>query len=638
MARSALTPLSLWLACGSQVYIVLAFICLLSAKGLNICVPLALKAAVDAASEGRMPLMPVVCYGLFRFLTDSTKEARDSFFNYSATYASRKISLRVFNHLQHLSLRFHLNRKTGAVLRAVSRGSAAYADLLRYISFQIAPILLEVSLVSTYLFVRYSPAFGAITVVVMVMYIATTIIVTEWRNKYRRLATEADDAFNQSAVDALLNFETVLLFCAQDHISDMYDQSLKAVAAASIDSQLSLSLLNILQNAVISFGVALAMALAGREVVAGTMSIGDFVLVNVFILQVWQFSLRFAYQRSNHFRRPPAICASRLPGNVLVRAASRDSTPSRRSLCFHRRMIKAAFVDVEAMFKLLAEGQEVQDIPGARELQVVKVADVRFEEVVFTFDVKRGPILRGVTLHVPAGQKVAVVGASGAGKSTLARLLYRLYNIDSGRILINGVDIATCTQRSVRRWLGIVPQDCVLFNRSLEYNIALGKLAHGELASQEEVAGAAAAAQLADFVSKQPQGYETVVGERGLRLSGGEKQRVAIARALLKSPPIMVCDEATSALDSSTEQEVMHAINQAAAGRTYLVIAHRLSTIADADVIAVLQDGVVAECGTHAQLEAKEGGLYAAMWAKHLMSEAGGKTPSSANLPALASA
>ena len=259
-----------------KVFIVLAFLCLLAAKGLNICVPLALKAAVDAASEGRMPLTPVVCYGLFRFLTDGTKEIRDSLFNYSATYASRKISLRVFNHLQQLSLRFHLNRKTGAVLRAVSRGSAAYADLLRYISFQIAPILLEVSLVSTYLVVRYSPAFGAITVTVMILYIATTIIVTEWRNKYRRLATEADDAFNQKAVDALLNFETVLLFCAQDHISEMYDQSLQAVAAASIDSQLSLSLLNILQNAVISFGVALAMALAGREVVAGTMSIGDF--------------------------------------------------------------------------------------------------------------------------------------------------------------------------------------------------------------------------------------------------------------------------------------------------------------------------------------------------------------------------
>jgi ATP-binding cassette subfamily B protein len=340
-----------------------------------------------------------------------------------------------------------------------------------------------------------------------------------------------------------------------------------------------------------------AMAIAGREVAQGKMTVGDFVVVQVFILQLYA-PLGF--------------------------------------LGTYWRMIKAAFVDVEAMFKILHEGQEVQDMVDAKELRVTKVADVRFDSVVFTFDLKRGPILRGVTLDARAGQKLAVVGSSGAGKSTLARLLYRLYNVDSGRILISGVDIATCTQRSVRLAIGIVPQDCVLFNDTLRYNVSLGKLARGELASDEEVASATAAAQLAEFVSKQPHGYDTLVGERGLRLSGGEKQRVAIARALLKNPSIMVCDEATSALDSHTEKEITEAMDRAAAGRTYLVIAHRLSTVADADAIAVLDNGIIAEVGTHAELLAKAG-LYAAMWAKHMREEgASSRTASAADFTTLA--
>ncbi len=370
---------------------------------------------------------------------------------------------------------------------------------------------------------------------------------------------------------------------------------MKAVAAAGIDSQLSLSLLNICQNAVISFGVALAMYLAGREVAQGKMSVGDFVVVQVFILQLYA-PLGF--------------------------------------LGTYWRMIKAALVDVEAMFKILHEGQEVRDVAGARELALLKTADVRFEDVVFTFEPSRGPILRGVTLDARAGQKLAIVGSSGAGKSTLARLLYRLYNIEKGRILIGGTDIATCTQRSVRLAVGIVPQDCVLFNDTLRYNISLGKLARGELADDAEVAGATAAAQLADFVSKQPLGYATLVGERGLRLSGGEKQRVAIARALLKNPAVMVCDEATAALDSHTEQEVMTAMNLAAEGRTYIVIAHRLSTIADADVIAVLHEGVVAEAGAHGELLARDG-LYARMWRKHLAEAGATRSESSASIATL---
>jgi ABC-type transport system involved in Fe-S cluster assembly fused permease/ATPase subunit len=297
-------------------------------------------------------------------------------------------------------------------------------------------------------------------------------------------------------------------------------------------------------------------------------------------------------------------------------------------------MIKAALVDVEAMFKLLHEGQEVADLPNAQELVVGKSADVRFEDVVFTFEPKMGPILKGVSLEARAGQKLAVVGASGAGKSTLARLLYRLYNVEKGRILISGMDIATCTQRSVRLAVGIVPQDCCLFNDTLRYNISIGKLARGELASDEEVASATAAAQLSDFVARQPQRFDTVVGERGLRLSGGEKQRVAIARALLKQPAVLACDEATSALDSHTEKEITEAMNRAAVGRTYIVIAHRLSTIADADIIAVLDQGLIAEAGTHAELLACNG-LYASMWQKH-QREGASRSESTASLAALA--
>lgn len=577
-----------------RLFLVLAVICLFGAKVFNVLVPIALKNAVDDVSAGRVPAGSVLCYGIFRFLSDSTREMRDCLFNYVSAYASRMISLRVFNHVQGLSLRFHLNRKTGAVLRAVSRGSSAYSDLLRYISFQILPIFFEVGLVSGYLLTKYSWYFGVITISVIVVYVSFTVTVTEWRNKYRRVQTQMDDAFNTKAVDALLNFETVKYFCAEQHIADVYDESLKAVQDANIASQQSLSLLNAGQNAIISFGVAGAMWLAGREVVNGGMTVGDFVLVNVYILQLYT------------------------PLNFLGT---------------YYRMIKQSLVDVESMFKLLRENAEVADAPGAVALRTGTVADVSFDKVTFTYEPKRGPILKSVSLSVGAGQKLAVVGSSGAGKSTIARLLYRLYDVDSGIIYIAGQDIALCTQRSVRLAVGIVPQDCVLFNDTITYNIGFGKLAKGELASEAEVAEAAAAAQLTDFISKQPNGYATTVGERGLRLSGGEKQRVAIARALLKNPPVMVYDEATSALDSRTEKDIQRSMDLAARGRTNLVIAHRLSTIADADVIAVLDGGVVAECGSHSALLAT-GGLYWTMWQKQAETSSS-RTESSADLTAL---
>jgi ABC-type transport system involved in Fe-S cluster assembly fused permease/ATPase subunit len=425
-----------------RVCIVLSFCCLVLSKVWNVLVPIMLKGAVDQVAQGHMPVGPIVLYGasffqrchclltgwhspgLFRFLTESTKEARDAFYASSSAYATRQISLRVFSHVQGLSLRWHLTRKTGAVLRAVNRGSQSFADLLRYITFQIAPIFLEVMVVSIYLFSRYDAVFGIITILVMSSYVAVTIGVTEWRNKYRRKATEAEDAFSQQAVDALLNFETVLLFNAEKHISGVYDKSLQAVAEANIESQLSLSLLNVLQNFCISFGVALALFLAGRRVLAGTMSIGDFILVQQFILQLYA-PLGF--------------------------------------LGTYWRMIKAALVDVEAMFALMKEEHDVHDAPDAKELTVVpgQGVPVRFENITFTFEPKRGPILKGITLEALSGRKLAIVGPSGAGKSTLARLLFRLYNIEGGRILIAGQDIAQCTLRSVRVQLAIVPQDTV---------------------------------------------------------------------------------------------------------------------------------------------------------------------------------
>lgn len=524
---------------------------------------------------------------------------KDNAFAYVSAYSSRKISLKVFTHVMDLSLKFHISRKTGAVIRGCARGSESFALLLKYISFQIAPIFIEVAMVCCFLWVQYDWYFGIITFCVIFAYIGFTVPFTEWRNKFRREQTEADDRFNQKATDSLLNFETIKLFCAEPHIAHTYDEALKQTQKATLKTTQSLAGLNLGQALIITVGITASMGLAAEQVVDGRMTIGDFVLVNTFILQLY------------------------VPLNFLGT---------------YYRMIKQCMVDVEAMFTLMSENQEVADVDEAKDLALTDSTDARieFENVVFSYDPKEDrKILKGISFVVEPGQKLALVGESGAGKSTIAKLLYRLYDIQGGRILINGQDVKQCTQRSVRLNIGIVPQDCVLFNDTIEYNIGFGKLGQGEVATREEVEKASKAAQFEKFVTQTPLGYDTLVGERGLRLSGGEKQRVAIARALLKDPPIMVYDEATSSLDTHTENQIMGAIRVAAEGRTNLVIAHRLSTIMDSDVILVLSDGEIVERGNHQTLYANVNGKYRKMWDSQLQ-VAMKESPSTAQLMNLA--
>jgi ABC-type transport system involved in Fe-S cluster assembly fused permease/ATPase subunit len=556
---------------------------LLASKLCNVTSPIALKIAVDRVSESRADIeWAIVAYGALRFGANFFGELKDNSFAYVSAHASRKISLRVFTHVMDLSLKFHITRKTGAVIRGCARGSESFALLLKYISFQIAPIFIEVAMVCCFLLVQYDWYFGIITFFVIFAYIGFTVPFTEWRNKFRREQTEADDRFNQKATDSLLNFETIKLFCAEPHIAHTYDEALKQTQKATLKTTQSLAGLNLGQALIITIGITASMGLAAEQVVDGNMTIGDFVLVNTFILQLY------------------------VPLNFLGT---------------YYRMIKQCMVDVEAMFRLMGENQEVADADDAKDLVLTNPsqAKIEYENVFFSYDPKEDrKILKGVSFVVEPGQKLALVGESGAGKSTIAKLLYRLYDIQGGRILINGQDVAKCTQRSVRLNIGIVPQDCVLFNDTIEYNIGFGKLGQGEVATREEVQKASQAAQFEKFVNQTPSGYDTLVGERGLRLSGGEKQRVAIARALLKDPPIMVYDEATSSLDTHTENQIMDAIRVAAKGRTNLVIAHRLSTIMDSDRILVLSGGEVVESGNHQTLYADVNGKYRKMWDSQL--------------------
>lgn len=565
-----------------RVMMAASVIFLAASKLSNVAGPIALKAAVDRIAKGDGDYLgPVLIYGALRFGGNLFAELKDNCFAYVAAHASRAISLRVFTHVMDLSLRFHITRKTGAVIRACARGSESFANLLRYISFQIAPIFLEVGLVCAYLFAYYEWYFAVITAGVIAAYIGFTVPFTEWRNKFRREMVAADDAFNQKATDSLLNFETIKLFCAEPHIAMTYDKALHETQRATLRTTQSLAGLNLGQALIITVGISASLALAAKRVVEGEMTVGDFVLVNTYILQLY------------------------VPLNFLGT---------------YYRMIKQCMVDVESMFKLLNENKEVEDAPESKELVLNSKADARieFEKVTFAYNPAERLILNRVSFTVEPGAKVALVGRSGAGKSTISKLIYRLYDIQGGMIRIAGQDVTKCTQRSVRLHIGIVPQDCVLFNDTIEYNIGFGKLGTGEVATRDEVMAAAEHAQFHSFVSKQPQGYETLVGERGLRLSGGEKQRVAIARALLKNPPIMVYDEATSSLDTHTEKQIMAAINFAAQGRTNLVIAHRLSTIMDSDQILVLKEGEVVERGEHTDLLAKPGGLYKDMWDQQL--------------------
>lgn len=564
-----------------RVMMFLSVVFLLASKLSNVAGPIALKTAVDRISRGDSRyLEPVLVYGALRFGGNFASELKDNCFAYVAAHASRAISLRVFTHVMDLSLRFHITRKTGAVIRACARGSESFANLLRYISFQIAPIFLEVALVCAYLFAQYEWYFAVITGGVIAAYIGFTVPFTEWRNKFRREMVTADDAFNQKATDSLLNFETIKLFCAEPHIAQTYDEALHATQKATLKTTQSLAGLNLGQALIITIGISASLALAAKRVVDGQMTVGDFVLVNTYILQLY------------------------VPLNFLGT---------------YYRMIKQCMVDVESMFKLLSENKEVQDSPDSKALVLASKSDARvdFENVTFAYNPEERLILNRVSFSVKPGAKVALVGRSGAGKSTISKLIYRLYDLQGGVIRIAGQDIKECTQRSVRLQIGIVPQDCVLFNDTIEYNIGFGKLGSGEVATREEVAAAAEHAQFDGFVRQQPLGYETLVGERGLRLSGGEKQRVAIARALLKNPPIMVYDEATSSLDTHTEKQIMAAINFAAQGRTNLVIAHRLSTIMDSDQILVLKEGEIVERGEHTELIAKRG-LYHDMWEQQL--------------------
>ncbi|MCB1954609.1 MAG: ABC transporter ATP-binding protein/permease [Rhodocyclaceae bacterium] len=557
-----------------KVRVLIALGCLLAAKGANVSVPIVFKRVIDhldithAQAVIVVPAALLLAYGLLRFSTSMFTELREIVFVRVTQQAVRRISLQVFEHLHSLSLRFHLERQTGGLTRDIERGTRSIGSLISYTLYSILPTLIEIGLVIGILLYNYDAVFALITGVALTLYIFFTVRITNWRTALRRQANELDSAANARAIDSLINFETVKYFNNEAFEARRYDEQLQQWIAAQIRNQNSLSALNAGQALIIAVTVTLMMWQASSRVASGEMTLGDIVMVNAFMLQLY------------------------IPLNFL-------------GVLY--REIRQALTDIERMFGLLHSHREVSDAPDARTLQGGLV-DVRFESVDFGYDSRR-QILFGVDIDIPAGSTVAVVGHSGSGKSTLARLLYRFYDVQGGAVTVGGHDIRQLTQASLRAAIGIVPQDTVLFNDSLIYNIQYGR----PEASREEVEAAARAAQLEDFIRRLPEGYETRVGERGLKLSGGEKQRVAIARALLKNPSILIFDEATSALDSKTEKAIQAQIDRAAEGRTALVIAHRLSTVMNADRIIVLDEGRVVERGTHAELLAA-GGAYAQMW------------------------
>ena len=551
----------------------LALLCLVISKVSTVSVPLVLKDIIDKfdGKESQVLVLPVallLAYGAFRLLTSLFNELRDTVFARVRYHAMRELSKRVMQHLHKLSLRFHLQRKTGAISRDLERGTRSVATLMNFLVFSTIPIFVEFSLVAFILLSNYAIIFALVTFGTVLFYVAFTLMVTEWRMHYRHDMNRLDSQANTHAFDSLINYETVKYFNNERLEQNRYDEILEKWENVAVKSQSTMSMLNFGQGAIIAVGVTIIMFLAANGVVEGTMSIGDLVMVNAFMLQLF------------------------IPLNAL-------------GIIY--RQIKYTLADMDLVFKLLKKKPEIQDVENATDIKVSK-GEVKFEDVSFAYDKKR-EILHGVNFTIPAGKTVAVVGFSGGGKSTLVRLLFRFYDVNQGRILIDGQDIKECTQDSLRESIGIVPQDTVLFNESIYYNIQYGNLD----ATKKEVENAAKMAHIYDFIEGLPDGWDSVVGERGLKLSGGEKQRVAIARTILKKPPILLFDEATSSLDSATEQAIQKTLGKISSQTTTLIIAHRLSTIVDADMILVMEAGKIIERGSH-QVLLEQQGRYSEMW------------------------
>ena len=557
--------------------VLIALLLMVCAKLANVGVPVLLKNLVDALSIKPgdpqailvVPVGLLVAYGLLRLCTSLFGELRELVFAKATQGAARSIALATFHHLHALSMRFHLERQTGGMTRDIERGVKGVESLISYSLYSIVPTLIEVALVLGIMAYQFDPWFAVITLVALVVYITFTVKVTEWRTQFRREANQHDSAAHTQAVDSLINYETVKYFNNEAFEAKRYDENLERLRKLRLKSQSTLTLLNSGQQAIIALALVAILWRATQGVVAGTLTLGDLVMINAFMIQLY------------------------IPLNFL-------------GVLY--REIKQSLVDLDRMFELMDREREVADAPDAVPLQLDAEPAVRFEDVHFAYDPQR-PILQGISIEIPAGKTVAVVGPSGSGKSTLARLMFRFYDVQAGAITIAGQDIRQVTQDSLRKAIGIVPQDTVLFNDTVEYNIAYGRPG----ATHEEVVAVAKAARIHDFIAATPQGYATRVGERGLKLSGGEKQRVAIARTLLKNPPILIFDEATSALDSANERAIQAELAQVARNKTTLLIAHRLSTVVDAHEIVVMEAGRIIERGRHAQL-LEQGGRYAQMW------------------------